>query len=51
MTIARSISRPPPDRVYWLVALIAAFVLINSVVAIADPLALAVTLALDSTVN
>jgi O-antigen ligase len=48
MTIARSISRPPHDRVYWLVALIFSFALINSIVAIADPLALSVTLAVPT---
>jgi exopolysaccharide production protein ExoQ len=48
MTTARSISGPPHDKVYWLVALIVSFVLINSLVAIADPLALAVTLALPA---
>jgi exopolysaccharide production protein ExoQ len=48
MTTAQSISSPPHDKVYWLVALIASFVLINSIVAIADPLALSVTLALPA---
>src|SRR6266700_6524932 len=48
MTTARSIGSPPQDKVYWLVALMASFVLINSLVAIADPLALSVTLALPA---
>src|SRR5260221_7582890 len=38
----------PQAKVYWLVALMASFVLINSIVAIADPLALFITLALPT---
>jgi O-antigen ligase len=48
MTTAQSIRTPPHDKVYWLVALIFAFVLINSIVAIADPLALSITLAVPA---
>jgi exopolysaccharide production protein ExoQ len=48
MTTAQSIATPPHDKVYWLVALIFSFVLINSIVAIADPLALSVTLAVPA---